>query len=175
MKREKLKKFIKGAIPYVLIIIVVVLIRSFIITPAVVSGDSMLPNLKNNNIVMLNKIDYKVNGLERFDIIVLDYHGEKLIKRVIGLPGEHIKYKDNILYINNEPVNEPFKHAKTKDITLEAVGYITIPGDQYFVVGDNREVSVDSRMIGLIDKKDILGKVSLRIFPINKFGKIKNN
>lgn len=173
MKKEKLKKIIKEVYPYFVIVLVVVLVRSFIITPAIVDGKSMYPTLNDNNIVILNKLDYKINGLKRFDIIVVDYNGEKLIKRVIGLPGEHIEYKNNMLFINGYLTNENFNHDNTSDFKLEMIGYLKIPGDKYFVVGDNRNHSTDSRMIGLIDKKDIKGKVSLRLFPINKFGKIK--
>ena len=173
MKKEKLKKIIKEVYPYLIIVLVVVLVRSFIITPAIVDGKSMYPTLNDNNIVILNKLDYKINGLKRFDIIVVDYNGEKLIKRVIGLPGEHIEYKNNMLFINGYLTNENFNHDNTSNFKLEMIGYLKIPGDKYFVVGDNRNHSTDSRMIGLIDKKDIKGKVSLRLFPINKFGKIK--
>lgn len=173
MKKEKLKKIIKEVYPYFVIVLVVVLVRSFIITPAIVDGKSMYPTLNDNNIVILNKLDYKINGLKRFDIIVVDYNGEKLIKRVIGLPGEHIEYKNNMLFINGYLTNENFNHDNTSNFKLETIGYLKIPGDKYFVVGDNRNGSKDSRMIGLIDKKDIKGKVSLRLFPINKFGKIK--
>lgn len=173
MKKEKLKKIIKEVYPYFVIVLVVVLVRSFIITPAIVDGKSMYPTLNDNNIVILNKLDYKINGLKRFDIIVVDYNGEKLIKRVIGIPGEHIEYKNNMLFINGYLTNENFNHDNTSDFKLEMIGYLKIPGDKYFVVGDNRNHSTDSRMIGLIDKKNIKGKVSLRLFPINKFGKIK--
>ena len=173
MKKEKLKKIIKEVYPYFVIVLVVVLVRSFIITPAIVDGKSMYPTLNDNNIVILNKLDYKINGLKRFDIIVVDYNGEKLIKRVIGLPGEHIEYKNNMLFINGYLTNENFNHDNTSNFKLEMIGYLKIPGDKYFVVGDNRNHSTDSRMIGLIDKKDIKGKVSLRLFPINKFRKIK--
>lgn len=173
MKKEKLKKIIKEVYPYLIIVLIVILVRSFIITPAVVDGKSMYPTLNNNNIVLLNKMDYKVNGLKRFDIVVVNYNGEKLIKRVIGLPGEHVEYKDNMLFIDGFLIGENFTHDDTSNFKLETIGYLKIPGDKYFVVGDNRGNSIDSRMIGLIDKKDIKGKVSLRLFPINKFGKIK--
>lgn len=173
MKKEKLKKIIKEVYPYLIIVLIVILVRSFIITPAVVDGKSMYPTLNNNNIVLLNKMDYKVNGLKRFDIVVVNYNGEKLIKRVIGLPGEHVEYKDNMLFIDGYLKDENFTHDDTSNFKLETIGYLKIPGDKYFVVGDNRGNSIDSRMIGLIDKKDIKGKVSLRLFPINKFGKIK--
>lgn len=173
MNKEKIKKISKNILPYLIVVVLVVLVRTFIITPAVVDGDSMLPNLQNNNIIILNKLDYKLNDINRFDVVVVNYHGEKLVKRVIGLPGEHVEYKDENLYINGFITQENFRHESTYDFKLETIGYITIPGDKYFVVGDNRTNSTDSRVLGLIDKKDILGSVSFRIFPITKIGKVK--
>lgn len=173
MNSERIKKILKELFPYIIVIILVILVRSFIITPAVVDGDSMLPNLQNNNVIILNKLDYKLNDIKRFDVVVVNYNGEKLIKRVIGLPGEHIEYKDEQLYVDGFVTNENFNHKNTNDYKLEMIGYLSIPGDKYFVVGDNRPDSTDSRVLGLIDKKDILGSVSFRIFPINKIGKVK--
>lgn len=172
VNRKRVEKILKEAIPYVIVVIVVILIRTFIITPAVVDGDSMLPNLKNNNVIILNKLDYKLNEIKRFDVVVVNYNGQKLIKRIVGMPGEHIEYKDEILYVDGIGVNEEFKHTKTRNFKLETIGYLNIPGDKYFVVGDNRLNSTDSRALGLIDKENILGSVSFRIFPITKIGKI---
>lgn len=173
MNKKKLKKIAKDILPYIVVVISVVLIRTFLITPAVVDGKSMEPTLHNNNIVLLNKLDYRFNDIERFDVVVVNFEGEKLIKRIIALPGEHVEYKENNLYIDGFVVDENFKHATTNDFKLEKIGYLKIPGDKYFVVGDNRNDSVDSRMIGLVDKKDIVGSVSARIFPLNKIGKVK--
>lgn len=173
MNKEKIKKIIKDIYPYIIVVIVVVLIRSFIITPAIVDGPSMEPTLHNNNIILLNKLDYKINSIKRFDVVVLDWNGEKIIKRIIGMPGEHVEYKDGNLYIDGFVVDEKFNHAETNDFKLETIGYLTIPGDKYLVVGDNRTDSTDSRVIGLFDKKDILGKASFRIFPLNKINVVK--
>lgn len=173
MNKERIKKVIKESIPYFIVVIIVILIRSFIITPALVDGDSMLPNLQDNNVIILNKLDYKLNEIKRFDVVVVDFNGEKLIKRVIGLPGEYVEYKDNNLYVDGKMILENFKHKETNDFKLETIGYLSIPGDKYFVVGDNRTSSTDSRMIGLIDKENILGSVSFRLFPLNKIGKVK--
>ena len=91
------KELIKKIYPYVIVILVVVLIRSFIVTPAIVDGQSMEDTLYDKNIVILNKLDYKLNDIKRFDVVVLKYNGEKLIKRVIGLPGEHVEFKNGSL------------------------------------------------------------------------------
>ncbi len=170
---RKTKELIKKIYPYIIVVIVVVLIRSFIVTPAVVDGQSMEDTLYNNNVVILNKLDYKLNDIKRFDVVVLKYNGEKLIKRVIGLPGEHVEYKDGNLYIDGFLIEDTYGKTGTDDFKLETLGYLNIPGDMYFVVGDNRNNSADSRILGLIKKEDILGSVSYRIFPLTKIGRVK--
>ena len=167
-KEEFWIKF-KGILSYVIIIVVVLLIKEFIITPIRVNGDSMNSTLKDKDIMLLDKISYRFSDIKRFQIVVIKYQDEFIIKRVIGLPGETVEFKNNKLYINGEYVKEDFKHGKTSDFKLEEV----IPDDYYFVVGDNREVSYDSRIIGPVKKKDILGKASLVIFPLNRIGNKK--
>ena len=174
MKKDNIIKFLKDIFPYVLIIILVVLIRTFIVTPAQVDGSSMKPTLNDNNLVILNKLDYRLNDIKRFDVVVVDIKTEKIIKRVIGLPGDTVSYKNKTLYINGKKVEENFTHTNdTRDFKLGDIGYHKIPGDKYFVVGDNRNNSMDSRIIGLVDKDQILGSVSFRFFPFNKIGKVK--
>lgn len=174
MKKDNIIKFLKDIFPYVLIIILVVLIRTFIVTPAQVDGSSMKPSLNDNNLVILNKLDYRLNDIKRFDVVVVDIKTEKIIKRVIGLPGDTVSYKNKTLYINGKKVEENFTHTNdTRDFKLGDIGYQKIPGDKYFVVGDNRNNSMDSRIIGLVDKDQILGSVSFRFFPFNKIGKVK--
>ena len=160
-------KFIKSLIPYLVIITVVVVIRTFIATPVRVDGSSMVPTLKNNDILILNKL---ARNYKRFDIVVVRAHGAKLVKRIIGLPGESIEYKNNKLYINGKVV-EDVTPEKTDDFSLEKLyGMKKIPAGYYFVMGDNRDGSSDSRdyRIGLIKKYDIIGKTIIRIFPFTK-------
>ena len=173
MNKKKVKKILKDLYPYLVIFIMVVLVRSFIITPAIVDGSSMVPTLDDGNVILLNKLDKRLNDIKRFDIVVVDYNGRKLVKRVIGLPNEYVEYSNNTLYINENIVTENFKHTDTSDFTLESIGYVKIPGNKYLVVGDNRNNSIDSRTIGLIEEKNILGTVSIRLFPFNKLGKVK--
>lgn len=163
-----MKKFIKEIIPYLIIAIVVIVIRTFIATPVIVVGDSMNPTLKDGNLLLLNKFDYKFNDIERYDIVVIKTKKEELIKRIIGLPGEHIEYKDNSLYINNKKTKSEY-NFKTDDFKLEDICNCTeIPEDKYLVLGDNRGNSLDSRLLGLIDKKDIKGSTHISIFPVKK-------
>lgn len=163
-------KLLKECIPYIIIIAVVILIRTFLITPVRVQGTSMVPTLEDKQILLLNKWNH---NYERFQIVVLDYHGTKLVKRIVGLPGDNVFYQKGKLYINDKEVKETFQHGKTGDFKLEELGYDEIPNDYYFVMGDNRMNSTDSRTIGLVAKKDILGTTNFSLFPFNRFGSIK--
>ena len=170
-----MKNIIKELLPYVLILGGVILIRTFIVTPVIVSGDSMKPNLHNGDLLLERKIDYNSTNIKRFDIVVIKEGKEEIIKRIIRLPGEHISYKNNKLYVNDKVLEENFDFRKTNDFNLEEIcSCNSIPKGKYLVLGDNRPISKDSRMIGLIDEKDILGKAVYRIWPISKFGNIYN-
>lgn len=167
---EEIKKIAKALLPYLLIVIVVVLIRTFLFTPVVVVGDSMVPTLEDKQILLLDKISYRFKKIERFDIVVIKLGKKEIIKRIIGLPGETIEYKNNILYVNGEAIHSDYEFD-TEDFTIEDIGkdlYHSIPDNEYLVLGDNRIVSADSRIIGFINKKDILGKTNISIWPIKK-------
>lgn len=165
-------KILKELYPYLIIVIVVILFRTFIATPVKVDGESMYSTLNHKDILILNKLDKNYN---RFDIVIIDMDGTKLVKRIIGLPGENIEYKDNVLYIDGKEVKD-IDLSRTNDFSLEELyGITALPDDYYFVMGDNRLHSSDSRdyRIGLIKKSDIKGTAIFRIFPFKTFGKIK--
>lgn len=169
-------RIFKEVLSYVIIILVVVLIRTFIVTPVKVDGSSMWPNLNDKDILILKKYD---KSIERFDIVVINYDKSKLVKRVIGLPGEKIKINvshigNNVasnIYINGNILNEDFGYEEMTDAGI-ASKEITLGEDEYFVIGDNRNNSSDSRIIGPISKKNIVGVTNFRIFPFTRFGKI---
>ena len=162
-----MKKFIKELIPYIVIIVVVVLIRTFIITPVIVVGDSMVPTLKDGQILLLNKFNYKFNEIERYDIVVVKVGNGEIIKRVIGLPGESVEYRNNTLYINGHEEDSTYNFDTEDFILADICNCDKIPQDKYLVLGDNREISSDSRgPIGLIDIKDIKGNTTISIWPI---------
>lgn len=160
-----MKKFLKEYYSYLVIIIVVVLIRTFLVTPGLVNGDSMKDTLFNNDLVIVNKIALK-KGINRFDIVVVKADNTTIIKRVIGLPNEKVQYIDNKLYINDELVETPFEFKDTNDFEM------TSGKDEYVVLGDNRSISKDSRYIGPININQIKGKVNFVIFPLKRFGKV---
>lgn len=179
-----MEKIIKEIIPYIIIIVVVILLRTFIITPVEVDGSSMEDTLHDNELLLLSKITYAVSDIKRFDIVVIDKGEEKVVKRVIGLPGDEIEYRENMLFINGERVEDIYAKNETNDFdvkdiclikdNIENCNYKKIPEGKYIVLGDNRTISADSRINGFIDEKDILGKAIFRIWPLNKLGLINN-
>lgn len=166
MEEDKVKNFIKGLIPYAIIVLVVVLVRTFIVTPGIVNGESMESTLYDGDFVLVNKIGLWF-GIDRFDIVVVKYEDDTIIKRVIGLPGETVKYASNVLYIDEKEVKTPIEFEITDDFTMKA------GENEYIVLGDNRNVSKDSRVIGPVNRKNIKGKVKLVLFPFKDMGIIK--
>ncbi|MET3575272.1 signal peptidase I [Bhargavaea ullalensis] len=163
------------------------LIRYFLFTPIVVDGESMMPTLENGDKMIVNKIGYTIGGPKRFDIVVFHAPERKdYIKRVIGLPGDHIEYRDDQLYINGKPYDEPYldeykaalsglsEGPLTEDFTLEdKIQRATVPEGHVFVMGDNRRYSKDSRHIGVIAFDEIIGNTSLVFWPMDDFGIVR--
>lgn len=155
---------IKELAVYAGIILMVILIRTFLVTPIRVNGPSMNDTLKNGDFMILKKFD---KSYKRFDIVVIKTEDDRIIKRIIGLPKEDIEYKDNTLFIDGEELKD--NHGKGN--TVDFVDYC---GEgEYFVLGDNREDSTDSRILGCIKKEDIMGTTDFVLFPFNRFGKVK--
>ena len=164
-KKELVKKnYIKEFLPYFIVILVVIFIKIFVFSPIRVNGASMNPTLNDKDIMILDEISYRFSEIERFNIVVVKEENEYLIKRIIGLPGEKIEYKDNKLYIDGKYVKEDFKHMETMDFST------TLGEDEYFIMGDNRTNSTDSRIFGPISRDEIIGKTSLTILPISRVG-----
>ncbi|MEW4229673.1 signal peptidase I [Priestia megaterium] len=162
-------------------------VREYILAPIIVSGESMLPTLKNNEHIMLNEVGKNnVESIKRFDIIVFHATKEKdYIKRVIGLPGDHIEYRNDTLYINGKKYEEPYLDQYKKEIATgpltenfkieEYTGRKTVPQGQLFVMGDNRMYSLDSRSprVGTTSVDRIVGKAKLAYWPLKEFQWIK--
>ena len=143
-----------------------------------ITGPSMQPTFENNDRI----IAVRHSKLSRGDIVILrapDQPGALYIKRIIGVPGDSIKSKNDVMYINGKPIKEPYLtkykkklnkcHLYTNNFNMQKFYHVKlVPKDCYFVMGDHRNVSKDSRMIGFIKRKDIVGEVKLRYFPFDQ-------
>lgn len=169
----------------VVALIIFLLVRHFLFAPVSVDGESMAPTLEDRDRLILNKVD----SIERFDVVVFpapDAPEKQYIKRIIGLPGDTIRFQDDVLYVNGEAVEEEYLTSVeedlapgenfTEDFLLAAkTGEEVVPEGSYFVMGDNRQNSKDSRVFGFVDASSISGTANFRIFPFKEFGSIDDN
>ena len=164
-----IKEFLKDTFKYILFIVVVLVIAIYIIGLQQIVGDSMNPTLQNGDVVIIDKLTPKLINLKRGDIISFYYDDTKfLVKRIIGLPGEYVEINNNDIYINGELIVDYVENFNVKDFKLNDLGFDKIPENMYFVLGDNREISLDSRdnSVGLVKKEDIIGKKLIKIWPL---------
>lgn len=168
MDLRDIKEFIKDSLKYLVVIAIVFFIALFVVSFEQVIGPSMKGTLDAGDVTIVNKLVYKFRTIKRNEIVSINQKDKIMVKRVIGLPGEHIEYKDNKLYVNGSLVLENNISVETKDFKLEDIGYETIPKDMYFVLGDNRNNSSDSREFGLVKKDEIIGKIVMRLYPFSK-------
>lgn len=170
----------RRVIPVILFaIILAMLLRSYLFASYVVDGKSMEPTLYDGNLLIVNKITYELKDVDRFDVIVFHANAqEDYVKRVIGLPGDEIEYKQDKLYVNGKYVPEDFldllkeesgHKPYTNDFTVkEKAGKEKIPEGKLFVMGDNRPDSLDSRSFGFISINQLVGKVDIKYWPITQ-------
>ena len=159
-------EFFRDTFKYIVVAVLVFLLFIFVVGLQQVVGPSMTPTLKEGSVVVVNKLK---KNFKREDVIVLSQDEKYMIKRVIGLPGEYIQYKDNVLYINGERYDEKYlkDDVITEDFKLEDINETIIPEGMYLVLGDNRMDSMDSRDYGLVSKEKVVGKVIMSIWPLN--------
>lgn len=168
MTKDRKKQIISDLIVVVVAIIVFLIINNFVCSFINVEGHSMDNTLHEKDKAI--SFYYDLDNINRFDIVVIDRDNEKrLIKRVIGLPGETIEYKENKLYINGSFVSEDFLEPNT--VTDDLI--ITLKDNEYYCLGDNRSVSIDSRAHGPFIKNEIKSSHLFIIYPFNKIGFIK--
>ena len=157
----------------VLALIIALLIKTFLFQAFYIPSESMVPTLKVHDRVLVNKLSYRLHPVHRDDIVVFkappnsDPGIDDLVKRVIGLPGETVSAHGGHVYINGKELAEPYlpKGTFTSDFSP-----VKIPENSYWVMGDNRGNSKDSRVFGVITKGKIVGRVFIRIWPFSRFG-----
>ena len=177
-----MKSILKELMGWLLYIIIIVgaayLIVAFVGQRTQVSGSSMETTLSDGDQLIVDKISYRFRDPKRYDIIVFPYQYEPdtyYIKRIIGLPGETIQIIDGYIYIDGEQLDEHYGNELMNDPGIAAEP-VALGEDEYFVLGDNRNNSQDSRAVnvGVIHRKDILGRAWIRIWPLDSMGVIRH-
>ncbi|WP_226578713.1 signal peptidase I [Halobacillus litoralis] len=161
--------------------VLAIIVRVFLFAPVVVEGPSMLTTLHSGDHLIVSKLHYSLGSPDRFDVVVFHATERKdYIKRIIGLPGDHIAYENDQLYVNGKQVDEPFLEGRknqlpedeilTEGFTIEDLpgGYEVVPEGQVLVLGDNRNNSTDSRMLGMISEDQMVGKAVLAYWPLDR-------
>lgn len=179
-KKEKSKPNIKKnliafGICVVIAIVIALIITNFVASHTKVEGNSMESTLENGDDIIVEKFSYLTNNPERYDIIVFrESESVNYIKRVIALPGETIQITEGKIYINERAIFDAYGNAKMEDGGI-AEKPIKLGQDEYFVLGDNRNASKDSRdkAVGVIKRDQIIGKAWLRVLPFDNFGKLE--
>lgn len=153
-------------------LVAVFLIRIFVVQPFIVSGSSMVPTFENGEYLIIDEISYRVNNPQRDDVVVFKYPNDTkkyFIKRIIGLPNETVDIKGNVITITNEEHQDGFKldQPYVKNMSKNDI-HFELKNDEYFVMGDNRSASSDSRYWGAVKRKLLVGKALLRLWPIGR-------
>ena len=174
-RRAIAKDILQNSIFLLVVLVITLLIVKYVGQRTVVVGHSMETTLSDGDSLIVDKISYRFKDPKRFDIIVFPFEYKEetyYIKRIIGLPGEKVRIdREGVIYINGEVLEENYGSERIKDPGT-AIDEITLGDSEYFVLGDNRNHSSDSRTpsVGLIKKKDIIGRAAVRIYPFNKMG-----
>lgn len=174
--KEVIKGIISVLVCVVIAFLVAFLVTHFVVHHTVVEGTSMEGALQDKDVLLIEKVSYYFHEPERYDIITFPYNEDVYyIKRIIGLPGETIQIIDGYVYINGQKLDEHYDSETIQDAGL-AKDEIKLGKDEYFVLGDNRNASIDSRKeeVGVVKRKNISGKAWLRIYPFGTFGFIKH-
>lgn len=169
--KMELKEWLQSII---IAVIIAFVLKMFIVDFAYVDGSSMYPTLKDGERIVVNQIGYRFGEPQYGDIVTLHYDAStEFVKRIIGMGGDRIKIVDNVVYRNGEPLDEPYINTEDYPDFEEVV----VPAGKYFVMGDNRAHSSDSRFAGLgfVDRDALIGKVVFRFWPFDVFGPVESS
>lgn len=179
IEKTSLKKdIIDMTIYFIIVVLAAYLTVNFVAQRTMVDGDSMYPTLHNRDNLIVDKISYRFGEIDRFDIVVFEYpHKEDVhyIKRIIGLPGETVQIIDGMIYINGELLEESYGYEVMRN-AYRAERPIHLGEDEYFVLGDNRNDSTDSRSdsVANVHRSQIVGRAFVRIYPFNRIGVLRH-
>lgn len=166
---EKKNEWIEWGKAIIIAVLLALFLRTFIFSTSIVEGESMAPTLDNGDRIIFNKFIYFIGKPGRGDIVIIKRPLKNYVKRIIALPGETIEMKDHVLYINDEAYEQNFITEESKNRTGN-FGPIDVPLDSYFVMGDNRAISKDSRNgLGFIEEENIIGRSEIIIYPFNEW------
>lgn len=162
----------KKIIILIFLIFIVFMVNEYFFSFIKIEGTSMNPTLYDGEIMILDKINPRINKFRyhRFDIVAIEVNGKHIVKRIIGLPGEKIVYENSVLYINDKEIDDPYNG----DFQMDGI-FSELDDNEYYVLGDNRNVSEDSRSItiGIIRLDQILGITNQVLYPFDKYGKVE--
>lgn len=164
-KRRKKRAAIAFLCLLLFLLFIPLCLRLFVLSPVRITGEGMSPAVEGGAVVLLNKTAYLDHPVRRFDVVLCKINGKAMFRRVIGLPGEMVQIERGIVYVNGRVIRE---RADTL-ICVENFGPLQVPKGEYFVLGDNRPVSMDSRGAGTIKKSKIYGKAERFAYPFDKF------
>ncbi|MCU6707192.1 signal peptidase I [Paenibacillus sp. J5C_2022] len=169
-RRKRLKEAREWIFSLGIAVCASLLIQNYAYAQTKVHNVSMQNTLVEGQRLIEDKWSYRFHAPERGDIVIIygDQFDTRLVKRVIGLPGETIAMRNGTVYIDEEPLKEPYAKGESFEGSLQMP--LVVPEDEFFVLGDNRERSLDSRSFGTVPKSAIEGKIVFRIWPVHDFG-----
>ncbi len=173
-KKNPVKEVLSWILYLILLILIIFLLIRYVGERTVVSGNSMNPTLSDGDSLIVDKVSYYFRDPKRFEIVVFPFRYQEdtyYIKRIIGLPGETVQILDGAVYINGKKLKDPYGNESIRNAGL-ASEIVTLGEGEYFVLGDNRNNSADSRepSVGKITKDEIIGRAVVRIWPFSTFG-----
>jgi signal peptidase I len=177
---SKIKSYLLESVEILVVAVTIAFgIRTFVAEARYIPSGSMLPTLDINDRLMVEKISYLFTAPQRGDIIVFNpteelskqKFNDAFIKRIVGVPGDQLEVKDGKVYVNNQPLTENYI---SREPIRGQFGPVIVPANQYFVMGDNRNSSYDSRFWGFVPRDRIVGKAAFRFWPLNCLGELKS-
>lgn len=162
----------------IIVVVVAFILRYFVMQPFIVEGQSMEPNFQDDELLIVEKISYMFRDPRRGEVVVFRFPGSpnlNYIKRIVGVPGDRVSIHDGAVFVNGQRLNEPYLNGiQTFSPAFSSVEESPLGPNEYFVLGDNRAHSSDSREWGVVPKMNIIGRAYLVVFPINDFGLVSH-